>query len=61
MKLIEKPKQCLDHGWLFGILLTDLSKAFDSLSHELLAAKLNAYGLKTSSMHLIFDYLTYRK
>ena len=30
-------------------------------SHDLLASKLNAYGLETSAVHLIFDYLTNRK
>ena len=30
-------------------------------SHDLLASKLNAYGLETSAVDLIFDYLTNRK
>ena len=32
----------LDKGLVTGVLLTDLSKAFDWISHELLIAKLNA-------------------
>ena len=46
---------------MFGDLLTDLSKAFDCLSHELLAAKLSAYGVDISAIRLIYDYLTNRK
>ena len=46
---------------MFGDLLTDLSKAFDCLSHELLAAKLSAYGVDISAIRLIYDYLTNQK
>ena len=42
-------------------MLTDLSKAFDCLSHELLAAKLIAYGVEILSVRLIYDYLKKRK
>ena len=41
--------------------MTDLSKAFDSLSHDLLIAKLNAYGFSRNALSLINDYLTGRK
>ena len=34
----------VDNSGAFGALLTDLSKAFDCLSHELLLTKLHAYG-----------------
>ena len=38
-------------------MLTDLSKAFDCLDHELLVAKLNAYGFSLPALRLINDYL----
>ena len=59
--LIEKWKKCVDNGGAFGALLTDLSKAFDCLSHELLIAKLEAYGFDKNSLTLIFNYLSNRK
>ena len=46
---------------MFGALLTDLSKAFDCLSHNLLIAKLNAYGFDNKAVRFVYDYLTSRK
>ena len=38
----------------------DLSKAFDTLNHELLIAKLHAYGFNRDSFKLRNDYLSNR-
>ena len=43
------------------ILLTDLTKAFDSLFHDLHAAKLNSYGFSELSLKMINDDLNDRK
>ena len=48
--LLEKWKNSVDKGKVFGALLTDLSKAFDCLDHELLTAKFNAYGFTFPSI-----------
>ena len=42
-------------------LHTDLSKAFVCLYHDLLIAKLNAYGLSLSALKLVHNYLQKRK
>ena len=59
--MLEKWKRAVDNGKVFGILLTNLSKAFDSLSHENLLAKLHAYGFSISALRLIYSYLANRK
>ena len=59
--MVEFCKKALDRGQKFGVLLTDLSKAFDCLVHDLLIAKLDAYGFDYLSLKLIFSYLSGRK
>ena len=44
-----------------GAILIDLSKAFDSLPHGLLVAKLYAYGLSQNACKLIVSYLSDRQ
>ena len=59
--MLENLRKALDKGNITGIVLTDLSKAFDCISHELLIAKLSAYGFSANSLNLISDYLSERK
>ena len=55
--MLESIKNALDKGLCTGILLTDLSNAFDCISHDLLIAKLHAYGFSKTSLNLISNYL----
>ena len=46
-------KEATDNNKAFGALLTDLSKAFDCLNHDLLIAKLHAYGIDIDSLNIL--------
>ena len=59
--LLEKWRNSVDKSKSSGALLTDLSKIFDCLYHELLTAKLNAYRFSLPALRLIHDYLSNRK
>ena len=55
--MLESLGNALDKGLCTGIVLTDLSKAFECISHDLLIAKLHAYGFSKTSLNLISNYL----
>ena len=61
ISLLEKWCYNVDQGRMFGALLTDLSKAFDCLPHDIIIAKLNAYGFDMKALNFIYDYLSNRK
>ena len=61
LAMLEKWKSAVNKGKSFVALLTDLSKAFDCPFHELLHAKLHAYGFSIAALRLIHSYLTNRK
>ena len=55
--MLEKWKRAVDKNKVFGALLTDLWKAFDCRSLNLLIAKLKSYGLLQSALKLMHSYL----
>ena len=60
LSLIEKWRKALDNKGYAGVVLMDLSKAFDTINHELLIAKLHAYGFDKNALKLIFSYISDR-
>ena len=57
LRLIEEWRTCVNDNKIVGGILMDLSKAFDCLPHDLLIAKLEAYGLGKESLLLLISYL----
>ena len=56
IRLIEEWRSRLDNDYVVGAILMDLSKAFDCIPHDLLIAKLAAYGLDKNSLVYIYSY-----
>ena len=57
----EAWKEATGNNKALGALLTGLSKAANCLSHDLLIAKLHAYGLDLASLKILQDHSTNRK
>ena len=57
LRMVEEWKDNLDNNFIVAAVLTDLSKAFDCIPHDLLIAKLSAYGLNSDSLCYIYSYL----
>ena len=61
IRLLEEWREKLDKNFIVGAVLMDLSKAFDCIPHDLIIAKLAAYGFKSETLRLIYSYLKDRK
>ena len=57
LSLIERWRFCLYKQGFAGALLMDLSKAFDTITHELLIANLHAYGFSIEALEVLSSYL----
>ena len=51
----------MDNKLFVGAVLMDLFNAFDCVPHDLLIAKLNAYGFDNKTLVLFYSYLKNRK
>ena len=60
ISLLEKWKTALDEKKYAGAVLMDLSKAFDTINHELMIAKLYAHGFSKKSLTIMLSYFTNR-
>ena len=55
--LFEKWKMALDSKSKAGIILTDLSKAFDCIRHDMFIAKCHAYGMDKNALQYIYTVI----
>ena len=60
ISMLEKWKASLDKGEYVGVIFMDLSKAFDTINHDLLLAKLKAYGFSHNALAFMLSYLKNR-
>ena len=58
--MLEEWKKALDDKFSASGILTDLSKAFDCLNHNLLIVKLEAYGFENNALSFVYNYLQER-
>ena len=61
IRLTEEWRINLDNNYFIRAVLMDLSKAFDCIPHDLVIAKLVAYGFDKKMICYIYSYLKSRK
>ena len=59
--MLEKWKRVDDKGEYVSALCMELSKAFDTINHDLFIVKLKAYGFSKEALKLMKSYLKNRK
>ena len=58
---MKNGKNTLDKGDFDYAMIMNLSKAFDTMDHDLLTAKLGAYGFQEDALVLMKSYFTKRQ
>ena len=61
LELVDKIVSSIDNKCTSLNIFIDLSKAFDTLDHQILLCKLKHYGIKGNSIKLLSSYLQHRK
>ena len=61
ISILEKWKLSIDNKGFAGGVSMDLSKAFDTINHQLLLVKLHAYGLSKQGLAIVYSYLSNQK
>ena len=61
VNILEKWKSTFDKGDFDYSMIINLSKAFDTMDHDLLIAKLGAYGFQEDAPVLMKSYFTKRQ
>ena len=59
--LVDDIREMVDNGQLVGAVFIDLSKAFDTLSHDMMLEKLSSYGIQNGELLWFTDYLFCRQ
>ena len=59
--IIDQWKKAVQNNKVFGAILTGLSEAIDCICHDLLIAKLHAYGLSLADLKMIQHFLQNQK
>ena len=59
--MTDKWYKGMDNGFISGIVLIDLKKAFDTVDHAILCQKLELYGLQRNELLWFKSYLFIRK
>ena len=58
---VDDWRRGLDNNYLVGVVLVDISRAFDSISHDLLLCKMDHYGIRGEAKRWFQSYLSERK
>ena len=61
LTMLAKWKRGIDNGAFVSDLFMNLSKAFDTINHDFMLAKLKAYGFSNNALDLMHSYIKNKK